>query len=129
MDGILERNRQLVVSWMRSKTSKRWKGTLLPGCLSPKSIHRLCDFIKASRGRLLGEGMGLAREPELPLGQNSEWQAGGIENQEGVEEAASSSVGFRHRVDADWKFLDRPHGDMAIFDPAGSGRLALPGCL
>ena len=31
------------------------------------------------------------------------------------EAASSSSVGLRHKVDADWKFLDRPHGDMAIF--------------
>ena len=42
-------------------------------------------------------------------------RGGEIENQQEVEEDASSTVGFLRKMDADWKFLDRPHGDMAIF--------------
>ena len=115
MDGILERNRQLAGQLDEVENEQEMERDASSGMLVPQIDPQALRLHQGKPRSSLGEGMGLAREPELPLGQNSEWQAGGIENQEGVEEAASSSVGFRHRVDVDWKFLDRPHGDMAIF--------------
>lgn len=115
MDGILERNRQLAGKLDEVENEQEMERDASSGMLVPQIDPQALRLHQGKPRSSLGEGMGLAREPELPLGQNSEWQAGGIENQEGVEEAASSPVGFRHRVDVDWKFLDRPHGDMAIF--------------
>ena len=115
MDGILERNRQLAGQLAEVENEQEMERDASSGMLVPQIDPQALQLHQGKPRSSLGEGMGLVREPELPLGQNSEWQAGGIENQEGVEEAASSSVGFRHRVDVDWKFLDRPHGDMAIF--------------
>ena len=115
MDGILERNRQLAGKLDEVENEQEMERDASSGMLVPQIDPQALRLHQGKPRSSLGEGMGLAREPELPLGQNSEWQAGGIENQEGVEEAASSQVGFRHRVDVDWKFLDRPHGDMAIF--------------
>lgn len=115
MDGILERNRQLAGQLDEVENEQEMERDASSGMLVPQIDPQALRLHQGKPRSSLGEGMGLAREPELPLGQNSEWQAGGIENQEGVEEAASSQVGFRHRVDVDWKFLDRPHGDMAIF--------------
>ena len=115
MDGILERNRQLAGQLDEVENEQEMERDASSGMLVPQIDPQALRLHQGKPRSSLGEGMGLAREPELPLGQNSEWQAGGIENQEGVEEAASSPVGFRHRMDVDWKFLDRPHGDMAIF--------------
>lgn len=115
MDGILERNRQLAGQLDEVENEQEMERDASSGMLVPQIDPQALRLHQGKPRSSLGEGMGLAREPELPLGQNSEWQAGGIENQEGFEEAASSPVGFRHRVDVDWKFLDRPHGDMAIF--------------
>ena len=115
MDGILVRNRQLAGQLDEVENEQEMERDASSGMLVPQIDPQALRLHQGKPRSSFGEGMGLAREPELPLGQNPEWQAGGIENQEGVEEAASSSVGFRHRVDVDWKFLDRPHGDMAIF--------------
>ena len=115
MDGILERNRQLAGQVDEVENEQEMERDASSGMLVPQIDPQALQLHQGKSGSSLGEGMSLAREPELPLGQNPELKAGGIENQEGVEEAASSSVGLRHRVDVDWKFLDRPHGDMAIF--------------
>ena len=115
MDGILERNRQLAGKVDELENEQEMERDASSGMLVPKIDPQALQLHQGKSGSSLEEGMSFAREPELPLDQNPELQAGGIENQEGVEEAASSSVGLRHRVDVDWKFLDRPHGDMAIF--------------
>ena len=82
--------------------------------LVPKSI--LSSATSSRQAKVsFGGGNGFGREPELPLPKFG--MAGRrIENQE-VERAASSSVGFRHEVENRLEILDRPHGDMAIFDP------------
>jgi DNA mismatch repair protein MutL len=115
MDGILERNRQLAGKVNEVENEQEMERDSSSGMLVPQIDPQALKLYQGKPGSSLKEGMSFAREPELPLGQNPESKAGGIENQEGVEEAASSSVGLRHRVDVDWKFLDRPHGDMAIF--------------
>ncbi len=115
MDGILERNRQLAGKVNEVENEQEMERDSSSGMLVPQIDPQALKLYQGKPGSSLKEGMSFAREPELPLGQNPESKAGGIENQEGVEEAASSLVGLRHRVDVDWKFLDRPHGDMAIF--------------
>lgn len=121
MDSILERNRQLAGKVDEVTNEPEMERDPSSGMLVPKIDPRILKLHQAKPGVSLGDGMGFAREPELPLGkrpvgQGPDLNAGGIENGEGVGEASPSlSVGLRHEVDVGWKFLDRPHGDMAIF--------------
>ena len=121
MDSILERNRQLAGKVDEVASEQEMEMDASSGMLVPKIDPQALKLHQGKSGLSMGEGVVFSREPELPLadralGQNSELKDEEVENGEGVEEAASSSsVGLRHKVDADWKFLDRPHGDMAIF--------------
>jgi len=121
MDGILERNRQLTGKIDEVTDEQEMERDVSSGMLVPKIDPHALELNQAKPGLSLSEGVGLPREPELPLSggsayQNSESKAEGMEEEEGVrEDAPVSSVGLRGELGADWKFLDRPHGDMAIF--------------
>lgn len=121
MDGILERNRQLTGKIDEVTDEQEMERDVSSGMLVPKIDPHALELNQAKPGLSLSGGVGLPREPELPLSggsayQNSESKAEKIEEEEGVrEDAPGSSVGLRGELGADWKFLDRPHGDMAIF--------------
>lgn len=121
MDGILERNRQLTGKIDEVTDEQEMERDVSSGMLVPKIDPHALELNQAKPGLSLSEGVGLPREPELPLSggsayQNSESKAEEIEEEEGVrEDAPGASVGLRGELGADWKFLDRPHGDMAIF--------------
>ena len=121
MDGILERNRQLTGKIDEVTDEQEMERDVSSGMLVPKIDPHALELNQAKPGLSLSGGVGLPREPELPLSggsayQNSESKAEEIEEEEGVrEDAPGASVGLRGEFGADWKFLDRPHGDMAIF--------------
>ena len=115
MDGILERNRQLAGKMDESSNGQEMEMEISSGMLVPKIDPQALKLHQGKSGSFFGDGTNFIREPELPLAENSEMRGGEIENQQEVEEDASSTVGFLRKMDADWKFLDRPHGDMAIF--------------
>ncbi len=121
MDGILERNRQLTGKIDEVTDEQEMERDVSSGMLVPKIDPHALELNQAKPGLSLSGGVGLSHEPELPLSggsayQNSESKAEEIEEEEGVrEDAPGASVGLRGELGADWKFLDRPHGDMAIF--------------
>jgi len=121
MDSILRRNRQLTGKTDEIEPEQMMERDASSGMLVPSIDPLTLKLNQAKPEFSFDEGVDLVREPELPLSEssfshNSDRKAEGIENAEQEGEAyPSSTVGMREQVDADWKFLDRRHGDMAVF--------------
>ena len=114
MDGILERNRQLAGKMDESSNGQEMEMEISSGMLVPQIDPQALRLHQGKSRSLLAmeRTLSASLNSRLPKTRN---EGRGIENQEEVEEDASSTVGFLRKMDADWKFLDRPHGDMAIF--------------
>jgi DNA mismatch repair protein MutL len=124
LESILERNKELAGQGEDIRAEPEMERDFSSGMLVPKMDPHALELHQAKPQGESGQGgeSGIARQPEaeivFPRNSGPDGQPG-----EGVasagdparDEGNSSFVGLRQDVSASWRFLDRPHGDVAIF--------------
>jgi DNA mismatch repair ATPase MutL len=124
LESIIERNKELAGQGGDIRAEPEMEKDLSSGMLVPKIDPQALKLhqSKPQDDGDQGGGRGVGRQPETEIvfprnsdtsGQlGSESDAGG---KQGPNEGSFSFVGLRQDVSSSWRFLDRPHGDMAIF--------------
>jgi len=122
LESILERNKELAGKGEDIRAEPEMERDVSSGMLVPKIDPQALRLHQTKPQGDQSEGSRFGREPETELVFPRD---GDTIAKQGVErdcddavapqEGSFSFVGLRQDMSASWRFLDRPHGDVAIF--------------
>ena len=124
LESIIEKNKELAGQGGDIRAEPEMERDLSSGMLVPKIDPQALKLhqSKPQDDGGQGGGRGVGRQPEteivFPRDSDPSGQLGGESDagdKRGPNEGSFSFVGLRQDVSSSWRFLDRPHGDMAIF--------------
>ena len=124
LESILERNRELAGQGEDLRAEPEMEKDPSSGMLVPKidpqalKLHQPKPQSGGDQGGVSGAGRQPVTEMVFPRDLESSDQSGRESDSEEKTTSSEGSfpfVGLREDVSSGWRFLDRPHGDMAIF--------------